>query len=256
MAEFEVAASCSNNAVRSIGRATIDTSGIARITPFRIHFFRGTSPADLNSPPPSLSFSLFHTHNLSPCSSSPRPLHAVVVSIPRRVSIIPLSISPCPPLAVSLSSPRARGRASLRSYSSPYRSAYRLAYGVCAPERTLYRKWKGAGSWHRSCLARRRVCCAPRCVCPSTTCPCRSWLEPTQTPLSQYRRYPPLLSPGVSIARAFQIKYAKLISARVSPTRWWEKVFKKSRNYERKLRAIFYWTSTHSHIYPRLKKKK
>lgn len=46
MAEFEVAASCSNNAVRSIGRGYRYKRNSARITPFRIHFFRGTSPAE------------------------------------------------------------------------------------------------------------------------------------------------------------------------------------------------------------------
>lgn len=109
MAEFEVAASCSNNAVRSIGRGYRYERGIARITPFRIHFFfRGTSPADFSPLPPSLSYSLstFPPPLFLPPSSS-----TAFPTLPAAVSVIPLSISTprSPTSSPSLFLLRARG---------------------------------------------------------------------------------------------------------------------------------------------------
>lgn len=80
MAEFEVAASCSNNAVRSIGRGYRYERNSAD-NPFSNSFL----PQHVSCRPGLPPLSLFWR-------SSPSAVDRV--SIPRRVSIIPLSISP------------------------------------------------------------------------------------------------------------------------------------------------------------------
>jgi len=93
MAEFEVAASCSNNAVRSIGRGYRYEQNNAD-NPFSNSFLpRHVSRRPGLSLLPLLSLSL---------SSLSSPSVVGRVSIPRRVSIIPLSISPLDSLPLFL----------------------------------------------------------------------------------------------------------------------------------------------------------
>jgi len=84
MAEFEVAASCSNNAVRSIGRG------------YRYERNSADNPFSNSFLPRHVSRRPGLPSSLPPLSLSHRSSPSVVgrVSIPRRVSIIPLSISP------------------------------------------------------------------------------------------------------------------------------------------------------------------
>lgn len=166
MAEFEVAASCSNNAVRSIGRGYRYKRNSARITPFRIHFFRGTSPAETWTLPPPLSLSRSRLlPTLLPVLRRRPRFHS-----PPRLRHPSHDLTPLDSPSLFL----------LRSLGVEQPSFVLVSLSIRLPS-SLRRVCSGA---HLVPEVKRGGIVAPVVLGTTTsppTCPCRSWLEPTQT---------------------------------------------------------------------------